>query len=254
MPYLRFLKTAAVVAAMSALIGCGGGGGEPPAPNLPVPPEIPDVGVNGAVTKGPSCITAMSLNIVDPQDSLDVAADASAEVKHGSGGPSVHIPLSVIGRGKGLRLGQIPLRPGMNIIELKARSGYVIGFVDGRTHTVLFIGRVQVGIEMLEDGTIIAPTSFEVKVPTRDVEECEPPAPPSGTPERQAIFRGLAPGDNVRGRVRDRFGGQSVRDCQANAKGVATINDYHGGITTHNLSGPNSLVGFYFAQNAELLP
>lgn len=251
MRQLRCLKAGVLVAIMPILIGCGGGGGEAPTPNPP--PTRPDVGINGTITKSHN-VADMALNVVDEQDRLDVAADASAEVRYSSGGASVRVPFSVIGRGRGLRLRQIPLQPGMNIIELTARSGHVIGFVDGRTRTVLFLGRVQVGIEMLNDGTIIAPTSFELKVPTRDIEQCEPPKPPPGTPERQAIFRGLTPGDHVRGRVRDRFGGESIRDCQANSKGVATINDYRGGITTHNLSGPNGLVGFYFAQNPQLLP
>ena len=53
---------------------------------------------------------------------------------------------------------------------------------------------------------------------------------------------------------RDRFGGESIRDCQANDRGVCVLNDYQGGITAHNLSGPNSMVGFYFAQHYSLLP
>jgi hypothetical protein len=246
---LRVLVGLAFVALIGILAGCGGGaagGGEAPEPAA-------DVGVHGTLTEGAGGITGMTLGVVDVQDSFDVAADAEAEVMYPGGG-SATVPFSVIGRGKGIRFGEIPLHPGMNIIEIKAKKGYVIGFVHGRTHTVLFIGRLEVGIEMLDDGTIIAPTSFQLKVPTKEKPKCQPEPPPTGDPERQAIFRGLAPGDSVRGRVRDRFGAESVRDTKADSRGVAIINDYKGGVTTHNLSGPNSVVGFYFAEHADLLP
>ena len=249
---VRHIAVLTMLAAVAlAVNGCGGGTAA--GPNPPPPGPIPDVNISGTVTTGANQITGMDLNLTDAGDSLDVAADAEATVSCSASPNRITVPFSVIGNGSGLHFGQIPLCPGMNIIELKAKSGHVIVFADGRAHTVLFIGRLEVGIEMLDDGTIIAPTQFELKVPTDDP-RCEPPPPPSGDPERQAIFRGLAPDDWCRGRVRDRFGGESVRNCQANDHGVAVVNDYRGGVTAHNLSGPNSLVGFYFAQHYDLLP
>ena len=147
--------------------------------------------------------------------------------------------------GIGLNVADVALQEGFNVLAIRAPSGHAMVLTDTQTGTSVRVGTLEVGVEVLSDGTVIAPTQFNVKVPTQGT---LPQA------DRALVLSGLPGPDWTRAIVVPNTGGLSSKTVQASATGTATLRDAAGGLSANDIDGPNSTIGVYFARNKDLLP
>jgi len=124
-------------------------------------------------------------------------------------------------------------RSGLNILSVgPLRIAHAMA--GGRTE----IGRLRLGFEALDDGTVVAPATFSFSVPIRGLAR-----------DQSVAITGLQQGDFCQSRFVDNSGGV-VRSpiVRVDSGGGALIRDAQGGLPASAYSGPDSSISLFFAR------
>jgi len=124
-------------------------------------------------------------------------------------------------------------RGGLNILSIGPLS-VAYAMAGGRTE----IGRLRLGFEALDDGTVVAPATFALNLPIRGLAR-----------DQSVRMTGLQPGDFCQSRFVDNSG-QVIRSptVRADSGGGAIIREAQGGLPASAFSGPDSRISLFFAR------
>jgi hypothetical protein len=182
-------------------------------------------------------IESVTVAAVDPSDTVDTAG-ASARIDRADGS-SAPVPLQANPAGNALTLGPASGVPSTSAFNTLVLDGPV-RITDGRTGTVVEIGRFELRFEVLRFGRVVCPQVVRATIPTR------------GAPTNNSItVEGLSPSppDSVKAVIVDSDGGRTIsRPHAADSLGQAVIIDALGRVTAEILSGPSSRVELWAAQ------
>jgi len=124
-------------------------------------------------------------------------------------------------------------RSGLNILSIGPLT-VAHAMAGGRTE----IGRLRLGFEALDDGTVVAPATFAFNVPLRGLAR-----------DQSVRITGLQPGDFCQSRFVDNSGRVARSPTiRADSGGGALIRDAQGGLPASAYSGPDSRISLFFAR------
>jgi hypothetical protein len=124
-------------------------------------------------------------------------------------------------------------RSGLNVLSIGPLS-VAHAMAGGRTE----IGRLRLGFEALDDGTVVAPATFAFSIPIKGLAR-----------DQSVRITGLQQGDFCQSRFVD-TSGRVVRSptIRADSGGAAVIREAHGGLPASAYSGPDSRISLFFAR------